>query len=102
MKVDKEIIPLLSKTLFWDVDVITIDPDKHAPYIVERVLSRGSMEDFKHVKAYYGKLKLKSIVKKLRYMDDRVLNFCSVYFGVPISDFRCYTLRQSNQAHWNY
>ncbi|MCU0392815.1 MAG: hypothetical protein MUE81_17030 [Thermoflexibacter sp.] len=99
---DKDFISKLSPTLFWDVDISTLDAQKHAAYIVERVLSRGKMEDFKLTKTYYGKPKIKRIAKKLRYMDDRVLHFCSIYFNVPISDFRCYTTKQSNLTHWNY
>lgn len=102
MEASKEIIKGLSKTLFWDVDIATIQYDKHAPFVVDRVLSMGSLEDFKIIKAYYGKPKLKRIAKNLRYMDVRVLHFCSVYFKVPISDFRCYTTTQLNQTHWSY
>jgi uncharacterized radical SAM superfamily Fe-S cluster-containing enzyme len=92
----------LSKFLFWDIDIAQLDYQKHASYIVDRVLSMGTMHDFQAIKAYYGKTKLKRIVKKLRYMDNRVLHFCSAYFNIPITEFRCYTIRQSNPAHWNY
>ncbi len=102
METNKEIILELSNTLFWDVDIATIQYDKHAPFVIERVLSMGTLDDFKIIKAYYGKPKLKRIVKTLRYMDDRVLHFCSAYFNIPISDFRCYTTKQLNQTHWNY
>lgn len=92
----------LSKTLFWDVDYDNIDLDKHAPYVVERVMTRGSLEEFKAIKNYYGKPKLKRISKQLRYLNDDVLHFCSVYFNTPITEFRCYRLKQSNPTHWNY
>ena len=102
MKKKKDIVSKLSKTLFWDVDIATIDPEKHAPYIIERVLSRGTMNDFKLLIAYYGKKKIKETAKTLRYMDDRVLHFCSAYFNTPITQFRCYIQKQLNHTHWNY
>lgn len=92
----------LSKSLFWDVDYDTIDWDKHAPYVVERVINRGTLAEFKIIKNYYGKAKLKKITKQFRYMNDEVLHFCSVYFDTPITAFRCYTLKQSNPSHWDY
>ena len=92
----------LSKNLFWDIDIQTLNEEKHASYIIERVLSRGTMQDFQEIKAYYGKPKIKRIAKKLRYMDNRVLHFCSAYFNTPITKFRCYTIKQSTQTHWNY
>jgi hypothetical protein len=92
----------LSKNLFWDIDIQTLNEEKHASYIIERVLSRGTMQDFQEIKSYYGKPKIKRIAKKLRYMDNRVLHFCSAYFNTPITEFRCYTIKQSTQTYWNY
>ena len=99
---NNEFVASLSKTLFWDTDIANIDPVKHAPYIVERVLSRGTMDDFKLLKAFYGKTKISHITQKLRYMDDRVLHFCSAYFNIPLTEFRCYIEKQSSQTSWNY
>ncbi len=92
----------LSKVLFWDVDYDTIDWEKHAPYVVERIITRGTLEDFREIKNYYGKSKLKRITKQLRYMNDELLYFCSVYFNTPISEFRCYKLQQLSPSHWSY
>ena len=92
----------LTKGLFWDVDFEKIDWDKNAPYVVERVLSRGKWENFKTILAYYGKSRIKEIIVKLRYLDKRTLHFCSVYFNIPLNEFRCYNIRQSNRLHWDY
>ncbi|OFX60385.1 MAG: hypothetical protein A2046_10540 [Bacteroidetes bacterium GWA2_30_7] len=99
---DNEIVFSLSKTLFWDVDINTIDSQKHSAFIVERVLSQGTMDDFILIKNYYGKPKIKRIAKMLRYMDDRLLHFCSIYFNLSISEFRCYKLKKIFKPNWNY
>jgi hypothetical protein len=101
MEIEKGILGL-SKSLFWDVDPQTIDTQKHAAYIIERVITLGTMEDFIIIKNYYGKDKIKQIVKGLRYLNDKDLNFCSVYFKLPKNQFRCYTTKQLNQTLWNY
>jgi len=92
----------LSKSLFWDVDLSTLDAQKHAAFIIEKVLFLGTMHDFLKTKAHYGKPLIKSVAKNLRYMNDREHHFCSVYFNLPLNQFRCYTTKQSNQTHWNY
>jgi phage host-nuclease inhibitor protein Gam len=92
----------LTKSLFWDVDPETIDFQKHASYVIERVISRGTLNDFKTMVNFYGKPKIKRIIKDIRHLDDRVLNFCSAYFDIPLTDFRCYNTKQSNTVHWNY
>ena len=37
------VVPPLSDHLFWDVDRATIDPDRHAPWLVKRVLKSHSL-----------------------------------------------------------
>lgn len=102
MEKDNEIVLGLSKTLFWDVNIATIDPDKHAPYIVERVLSRGTWDEFKKIIAHYGKEKVALYAIQLRYMDKIVLAFCVTYFNIPKENFRCCTQRQLHPTHWAY
>ena len=92
----------LSKVLFWDVDFDTIDWEKNSPYVIERVLMKGKWENFKAILNFYGKSRIKEIIVKLRYLDKRTLQFCSVYFDIPLNKFRCYNIRQSNQLHWDY
>jgi hypothetical protein len=94
--------PELSRTLFWDVDYESLDFDKNAAYIVERVLNRGSVQDFKSILKFYGFDQLKNIVLNLRYLDKKALHFSSAFFNVPLQKFRCYTEKQLNRTHWNY
>ena len=90
------------KSLFWDVNFEDIDSQIHSLFIAERVLTRGSLEDFRALKIFYGIEKLKSIVVEIKNLDERTLSFCSVYFSIPKTKFRCYNFKQSNQTHWNY
>ena len=92
----------ISQTLFWDVDISKIDPAKNASYIIERVLSRGSWDEFKKLIDHYGKEKVAQYATKLRYLDKIVLAFCVTYFKIPKEKFRCYILQQSQPTHWNY
>jgi len=101
LEIEKGILGL-SKALFWDVDPQNIDPQNHVAYIIERIITLGTMEDFVVIKNYYGKSKIKRIVKDLRYLNDKDLNFCSIYFNVPINEFRCYHAKQMNLSDWNY
>jgi hypothetical protein len=101
MNIEKSILGL-SKALFWDVNPKKIDPQKHAAYIIERAITLGTMDDFITIKNFYGKSKIKRIVKKLRYLNDKDMNFCSIYFNIPINEFRCYTTKQLNQTLWDY
>jgi len=92
----------LTKSLFWDVNIEDIDVEIHSLFIVERILTRGTLVDFRALIDNYGVDKLKSFVVEIKNLDERTLSFCSVYFSIPKSKFRCYNFKQSNQTHWNY
>ncbi len=92
----------LRRSLFWDTDFDKIDWDFNAQAVIDRVLQMGTLEEFKEILKYYGKQKIREIVKNLRYMDKRPMHFASVYFDIPLEEMRCYTIRQSGQLHWDY
>lgn len=92
----------LSNTLFWDTDISTLDAQKHALTIVERVLTRGTWDEFKLTLKFYGKTKVAKLVSQIRYLDDIVLEFCVTYFNLKKNDLECYKNKQLNGAHWNY
>ncbi len=92
----------LSKTLFWDTDIKKLDYEKHARHIIERVLMRGTLDDWFAIKEYYGIERIKDEALKIRYLDKLTLNFCSKYFKIPKQQFRCYNTEPSIRQLWNY
>ena len=94
--------PAIPASLFWDTDYEKIDWQANAPYVIERVLSRGSWEDFKTTLNYYSNDAIKKAVTHFRYLDKLTLAFCSTYFDIPITNFRCYNYKLSNPKHWDY
>lgn len=91
-----------SPALFWDVDKTTLDVERHKRFIIERTLTHGTLSDWLLIKQYYGKETIKAESIQMRYLDKQTLAFCAAYFHEPLQNFRCYTLRQLNPAHWDY
>ena len=102
MEAKTKAAPNISAALFWDTKMENINWNTNAPYVVERVLSRGAWADFKTLLAFYGKERIRNEALNLRYLDKRTLAFCASYFNIPIEKFRCYTTQQSNPGHWSY
>ncbi len=92
----------LSAYLFWDVDQHSVDFDVHSKFIISRVLMKGTLDDWNQIKDYYGKDFIKKEVIKIKYLDNLTLNFCSSYFNIPKSEFKCSNTKQSIRKHWNY
>ena len=85
-----------TETLFWDCDPKTVDAENRCRFIIGRVLTRGTMEDWHHLKKIYGRERLGSEVVQLRAPDPRTLDFCCTYFGLNKEDFRCYLKNPSS------
>jgi len=94
--------PKLSKYLFWDCDYSKVDFDKNYKYVVEKVVTRGQINDFYEIQRYYSKEKIKDAITHIRSMPYKVLNFLSVVYDIPLENFRCYTKIQLNQRHLFY
>jgi hypothetical protein len=91
----------LRDTLFWDVDPSRLNAHSSKMLIVERVLTRGNIEEFRQLIRFYPLHELSRTVVKIGYMDGRTLNFISDYLNIPKQDFLCYRKKQSNLTHWN-
>lgn len=73
---------LLDKTLFWDCDPSLLDLKKNARFILERVLSRGDVSDFRRVHKLYDEETIKNVVINNRTLDERSQNFWCSYFNI--------------------
>ena len=85
---------LLSGHLFWDVDRSGIDPERHAAWLVQRVLEYGRWRDWQILVAHYGKANLAEVVIGLRSLQPRAFTFCCAWFQLSPSRFRCSTSPQ--------
>jgi hypothetical protein len=81
----------LSHHLFWDVDRAAVDAERHAPWLVKRVLEYGRWEDWRVLVSHYGRPRLAGIVTNLRSLHPKALAFCQAWFQLPPSAFRCST-----------
>jgi hypothetical protein len=94
--------PKLRKQIFWDTEMSQLDYEGNANAIIVRVLERGNMDEWNEIKRYYGHEKIKEAALKARYLPKKVLAFISSIYNIPITQFRCYTWRQSNPILWNF
>ena len=51
------------KSLFWDVPTKALDLEKNRRLILERVFSRGNVEEFRSVNQYYSRDEIRDTIK---------------------------------------
>jgi hypothetical protein len=95
-------IPIISKRVFWDINMDTLDYEKDRFYIIEKVMNYGLWDDFVSVAKFYGKETIKIEIIKSAYLKKDVLNFLCFYLGLKPQDFKCYEQRLLQEPHWNY
>jgi hypothetical protein len=64
--VKKKLAMRFRQSLFWDVDPKTIDPKKHARYIIERVLDFGTDEEVRWLFRRYSSRTIREVLERSR------------------------------------
>lgn len=54
------------QSLFWDTDPKTIDPKKHARYIIERILDFGMDDEVRWMARNYSAKRIKDVLNEPR------------------------------------
>jgi len=92
----------LSRVIFWDTDYDAIDWDNKVRYVIERVVSYGTVSDWRAIQKRYGMERIRDEMLQSRDLDPKTLRFLSAIFDIPKEQFRCYTYIQLNPGHWVY
>ena len=94
--------PLFNKRIFWDVVFENLDYDLGANFVIERVFERGDVDDIRQCRRYYGDEKVTSALLKAKYLPLHTIHLASAVIDKPLSEFRCYILRQLNPGLFPY
>ncbi len=60
--------PILSPTAFWDVDMQTLDYEKNARFVIEKVMNYGLWSDMLEIMRFYGRDRVKEEVMQAAYL----------------------------------
>jgi hypothetical protein len=75
-----------SQQLFWDHDLADIDLKRNRGYVIERVLTRGLLTDFKVLLQIYTHEELIQGISKAKELDAKTAHFCNWYFNIPLTN----------------
>ena len=94
------ILQQLNPVYFWDIDFAKMDAKKNKRIIIERVINFGNSKELSLIIAYYSKDVIIKILCGLNFIDIKTLNFFSLYFNVPKTQFKCYTKKPLTNKLW--
>lgn len=93
--------PLTKKTLFWDVNVKSIDKVKNKRYVIERILRFGDFDDYRWMCKEYSNEDVKKVILEERSeLDPKSLNFWCYNFGVKEAICTKKLLAKKQELFW--
>ncbi|SMD42242.1 hypothetical protein SAMN00777080_0782 [Aquiflexum balticum DSM 16537] len=99
---EKKEKPVFEKRIFWDVDFEKLDYDAKANFVIERVFERGDVQDIRNCRRYYGDEKISKALLNAKFLPEMTMYLAAAVIDKPITEFRCYKLRQSNPELFPY
>jgi hypothetical protein len=99
---EEKLKPIFNKRIFWDVVFEKIDYDAKANFVIERVFERGDVEDIRNCRRYYGDEKVTQALLNAKFLPEITIYLASAVIDRPLTDFRCYNLRQLNPTLFPY
>ena len=103
-------LPQISSSLFWDTRMFSdsgkletvLAWTRYYKFIIERVLERGDIDDFKELVRYYGHTMLKDVISSSRRISGRGRAFGIALYGINQKEvFQCFPM-SSQEKLWPY
>jgi hypothetical protein len=69
----------IRRHLLWEYDWDTIDFERLATVVVERVIERGNIKDWKAILHFYGVQRILNIADRSTRLDQRHKRFTSIF-----------------------
>jgi hypothetical protein len=77
------------KSFCWDIDINTLDLDRHKRFIIERILKLGRPEHVRWLLDTFSKEAIVSVVKISKNIDKRTASFWALHFNIPREEVLC-------------
>lgn len=93
--------PNLASELFWDWRYSEIDWQKSYRSIIERVLERGTKEEWEELIRFYGEPTIIAALKTdIKFLPDYTIEEVCKYFNLQKEELACYVRKQLRKGHW--
>jgi hypothetical protein len=79
----KPSVPECIARLLWDVKKDEVDVNRHARFLIRRVLEFGDAISLNWIRKTYSEEVIKEVVKAKRGLDRKTLAFWTLYYGLP-------------------
>jgi hypothetical protein len=97
-------VPLEFHDLFWDCRPETLDVDRHAPFVLERLLEYGSLASARWALDTYGTERLTTFLRErgIRTLSRKTLSFWTLLLGLEGEPCFHRSSLDRSRPYWNF
>lgn len=71
--------PDISRHLLWEYDLNTFNYDRSKRVVIERVIERGTLKDWREIVRYFGKNEILNIARLSKQLSKRDKRFAEIF-----------------------
>ena len=79
--------------LFWDVELSSVDPERHRAMVIERALELGDDRAIAWLVRSYPATTIAEVVRSSLCISRNTANLWSIVLGIPREEIRCFLRR---------
>lgn len=87
----KSSLPTFLKPYFWETELARIDSQRHAKYIIERVLEYGDDRAIRWLQKNYSPAQIARVVRTSRVLSPNTANLWALLYKIPRSEIQCFS-----------
>ena len=76
----------LPRHLLWEYELDGFDYERNAELVIERVLQRGNIREWRATQQYYGKARMLAVARASRQLTEREQAFTELYVESSLND----------------
>jgi len=76
----------ISRHLLWEYNLSTFDFDRSKKVVIERVIERGSLEDWRWMVGYYGREVVLEVARGSKQLSKKDRNFTGIFLKSNLLD----------------
>ncbi len=79
MGVSQKVVPQIRKHLLWEFDLDSFDYLRSKKIVIERVIERGNLKEWKEMLLFYGKATVLEVARSSKQLDRKEKNFTEIF-----------------------
>ena len=97
-------MPQFLERYFWDVDFYSLDLQKDAYFIIERILEEGDIKAIKWMLRTFSPKTIKKVLQTSKKLSKKSANFWAIIFNLPKNKILCLkkSFQKTHKIAWPY